>query len=254
MRLSDLEIAATLEASADMTINARDRLIVALDVPTSEEAKKLVSQLVGVVSFFKVGLELYTAAGPDFVRWLVSQRKLVFLDLKFLDIERTVRRATEQAAQLGATFLTVHEGGKTVAAAAEGSRGTDLKILAATVPTSWDAGDLKDTGINFSVEELVLHRATKALAAGAHGVIASGQEAAMLRKQLGKDFLIVTPGMRPSGPSADEQKRAVIPADAIRAGSDYLVVGRPIIQAPDPRDAALKIIEEMQKAFDAAGT
>ena len=233
-----------------MPVNASDRLIVALDVPSADDAGKLVVQMDGVVSFFKVGLELYTSAGPEFVRGLVSQKKKVFLDLKFLDIEQTVRRATQQAARLGATFLTVHEGGKAVAAAAEGARGTGLKLLAVTVLTSWDAGDLKDMGISLSVEELVLHRARKALAAGAHGVIASGREAAALREQLGKNYVIVTPGIRPSGASADEQKRAMTPADAIRAGADYLVVGRPITQAPAPRDAALKIVEEMQKAFD----
>ncbi|MGH9783101.1 MAG: orotidine-5'-phosphate decarboxylase [Terriglobia bacterium] len=237
-----------------MEINARERLIVALDASSADDARKLVSQLSAVVSFFKVGLELYTTAGPEFVRWLISQEKKVFLDLKFLDIEQTVRRATEQAAHLGATFLTVHEGGKTVAAAVEGCRGTDLQILAVTVLTSWDAGDLKDMSINLSVEELVLHRARKAMAAGAHGVIASGQEAAALREKLGreqggKDFLIVTPGIRPSGASADEQKRAVTPAEAVAAGADYLVVGRPITRAPNPKDAALRILEEMQQGF-----
>jgi orotidine-5'-phosphate decarboxylase len=245
-----------------MKITARERLIVALDVPNADDAKKLVSQLDGVVSFFKVGLELYTAAGPEFVRWVVSQQKKVFLDLKFLDIEQTVRRATEQAASLGATFLTVHEGGKAVTNAVEGCRGSDLKILAVTVLTSWDAGDLKEMGINLSVEELVLHRARKALAAGAHGVIASGQEAATLREKLGreqvgrvgKDFLIVTPGIRPSGASADEQKRAVTPTEAIRAGADYLVVGRPITQAANQKDAAVRIVEEMQQAFEALGS
>jgi len=237
-----------------MPVNASDRLIVALDVPSADDAGKLVVQMDGVVSFFKVGLELYTSAGPEFVRGLVSQKKKVFLDLKFLDIEQTVRRATQQAARLGATFLTVHEGGKAVAAAAEGARGTGLKLLAVTVLTSWDAGDLKDMGISLSVEELVLHRARKALAAGAHGVIASGREAAALREQLGKNYVIVTPGIRPSGASADEQKRAMTPADAIRAGADYLVVGRPITQAPNPRDAALKIVEEMQKTFDSKRT
>ena len=232
-----------------MPVNASERLIVALDVPTVDDAKNLIAQLDGVVSFFKVGLELYTISGPEFVRGLVSQNKKIFLDLKFLDIEQTVRRATEQAARLGATFLTVHEGGKAVAAAVEGARGSNLKILAVTVLTSWDAGDLKDMGISLSVEELVLHRARKALAGGAHGVIASGREAAALREQLGKDFVIVTPGIRPSGASADEQKRATTPAAAIAAGADYLVVGRPITQAPNPMDAALKIVQEMQTAF-----
>jgi orotidine-5'-phosphate decarboxylase len=239
-----------------MPINASERLIVALDVPSAGEANQLITDLEGVVSFFKVGLELYTAAGPEFVRALVSRQKNVFLDLKFLDIDQTVRRATEQAARLGATFLTVHEGGKTVAAAVEASRGTKLRILAVTVLTSWDARDLTDSGISLSVEELVLHRAEKALAAGAHGVIASGREAALLREKLGrrspaKDFLIVTPGIRPAGASADEQKRATTPADALRAGADYLVVGRPITHAPNPRVAAGGILEEAQKAFDA---
>ena len=232
-----------------MLVNASERLIVALDVPTVDDAKNLIAQLDGVVSFFKVGLELYTISGPEFVRGLVSQNKKIFLDLKFLDIEQTVRRATEQAARLGATFLTVHEGGKAVAAAVEGARGSNLKILAVTMLTSWDAGDLKDMGISLSVEELVLHRARKALAAGAHGVIASGREAAALREQLGGNFLIVTPGIRPSGAFADEQKRATTPAAAIAAGADYLVVGRPITQAPNPMDAALKIVQEMQTAF-----
>jgi orotidine-5'-phosphate decarboxylase len=252
-RLPDPSGAATLEGAAAMPVHASARLIVALDVPSADDATTLVAQLDGVVSFFKVGLELYTTAGPEFVRWLVSQKKKVFLDLKFLDIEQTVHRATEQAARLGATFLTVHEGGNTVAAAVEGARGSDLKILAITVLTSWDTGDLQDMGIRLSVEELVLHRARKALAAGAHGVVASGREAAMLRENLGRDFLIVTPGIRPSGVSADEQKRATTPADAIRAGADYLVIGRPITQASDPQDAASEIVVEMQKAFDSLG-
>ena len=229
---------------------ASQRLIVALDVPSAEQAKNLVARLDGIASFFKVGLELYTAAGPDFVRWLVSGGKKVFLDLKFLDIEETVRRATEQAARLGATLLTVHASGYTVAAAVQGCQASGLKILAVTVLTSMDADDLKAMGLNCSVEELVLDRAKKALAAGSHGVIASGQEAAALREKLGKDFLIVTPGIRPAGAPANEQKRATTPAEAIRAGADYLVVGRPITQAPDSKEATLKILEEMQKAFD----
>ena len=231
-------------------IVARERLIVALDVAGAELAKAFVSRLDGLVSFFKVGLELYTAAGPDFVRWLVSQQKKVFLDLKFLDIEETVRRATEQAARLGATLLTVHESGSTAAAAVQGCAGTDLKILAVTVLTSMDAADIRAMGLNCSVEELVLDRAKKALAAGCHGVVASGQEAATLREKLGKDFLIVTPCIRPSGAPANDQKRATTPAEAIRAGADYLVVGRPITQASDPKEATLRILEDMQKAFD----
>ncbi len=236
-----------------MSENARERLIVALDVPTADVAEKFVAQLDGLVSFFKVGLELYTATGPELVRQLIAQGKKVFLDLKFLDIEETVCRATERAASLGASFLTVHESGKTVAAAREGCRGTDLKILAVTVLTSMDTGDLQDMGIHGSVEELVLQRAQKAIAAGCHGVIASGREARKVRELAGNNFLIVTPGIRPTGESPHDQKRAATPAEAIRAGADYLVVGRPITQAKNPRDAALRMIEEMQQAFDSRG-
>ncbi|OFV98211.1 MAG: orotidine 5'-phosphate decarboxylase [Acidobacteria bacterium RIFCSPLOWO2_02_FULL_61_28] len=233
-----------------MKINARERLIVALDVPTAEEAQKLVAQFEGVVSFFKVGLELYTATGPELVRLLVSEGKKVFLDLKFLDIGETVRRATEQAARLGASFLTVHESGKAVAAAVQGRQGTDLKILAVTVLTSLDTSDLQAMGLTCSVEELVLARAQKAMEAGCHGVIASGQEAQKIREMAGDQLLIVTPGIRPSGTSAEDQKRTAAPAEAVRAGADYLVVGRPVTRAPNPREAAIKILEEMQKAFD----
>ena len=228
-----------------MSLDASQRLILALDVPSADDAKRLLRQLDGVVSFCKVGLEIFTASGPDLVKWLVSQDTRVFLDLKLLDIERTVRRATAQAAGLGVSFLP---------SAVEGARGSDLKVLAVTVLTSWDAGDLHDAGIHLSVGDLVLRSARKALRAGSHGVIASGREAASLREQLGNDFLVVTPGIRPAGASTDEQKRVTTPADAIRAGADYLVVGRPITQALNPKDAALRILDEMQTAFDALPT
>lgn len=230
--------------------NPTERLIVALDVPRAAEAQKLVSQLDGLVSFFKVGLELYTAAGPEFVRSLVAQSKKVFLDLKFHDIGETVRRATRQVTCLGASFLTVHESGRAVAAALQASQGTDLKILVVTVLTDMGTTDIQAMGFHCSVEELVLLRAKKAIAAGCHGVIASGQEARKIRELAGNRLIIVTPGIRPVSASADEQKRAVTPAEAIRAGADYLVVGRPISQAPDPKDATLRILEEMQRAFD----
>ena len=240
-----------------MNIDASERLIVALDLPTAAEAAKLVSSLDGIVSFFKVGLELFVSAGPAFVRELVASGKKVFLDLKFLDIDETVKRATLSVSALGATFLTVHESGKTVAAAVEGCRGTGLRILTVTVLTSLDASDLKAMGFSCSVEELVLQRAKRAIQAGSHGVVASGQEAAKIRalaKGLGKDLIIVTPGIRPAGADLHDQKRATTPAEAIAAGSNYLVVGRPINRASDPRDAAKKIVEEMQKAFGAQGS
>ena len=238
--------------AAPTPIDARERLIVALDVPTAAEATKLVTQLDGVASFFKVGLELFVSAGPAFVRELLASGKKVFLDLKFLDIDETVRRAAQNVSTLGATFLTVHESGKTVAAAVEGCRGTGLQILTVTVLTSLDASDLNAMGFSCSVEELVLLRARRAIDAGSHGVVASGHEAAKIRalaKSMGKDLTLVTPGIRPAGADLNDQKRATMPAEAIRSGSDYLVIGRPINRAPNPRSAAEKILAEMQEAF-----
>jgi orotidine-5'-phosphate decarboxylase len=236
-----------------MKIDTRERLIVALDVPSAEEAIQIVSQLDETVSFFKVGLELFTAGGPDLVRRLVGDGKKVFLDLKFFDIAETVKRSVESATRLGASFLTVHESGRTVAAAVEGCKGTSLKILAVTVLTSMDEADIREMGMTCTVEELVLHRAKRAMAAGCHGVVASGQEAAQIRalsRSLSRDVNIVTPGIRPAGTEKNEQKRVTTPTEAIQAGADYLVVGRPINQAADPKDAAARIIEEMQAAFE----
>jgi len=228
--------------------NPNERLIVALDVPSAETALRLISQLEGLISFYKVGLELYTAEGPEFVRALTSQGLKVFLDLKFLDIDETVRRATRQVARLGVSFLTVHESGRAVAAAVEGAKGSDLKILAVTVLTSMDAEALKALGWSGSVEDLVLNRAQKAVADGCHGVIASGQEAAKIHALWGHQLVIVTPGIRPSGSPPDDQKRTATPAEAIAAGADYLVVGRPIRDAKEPHAAAQQILEEMQAA------
>ena len=183
--------------------NVRERLIVALDVSTPEAALKLISQLENLVSFYKVGLELYAAAGPDFVKALTAQGLKVFLDLKFLDIGETVRRATRQVARLGATFLSVHEAGITVASALQGAKGSSLKILAVTVLTSMDDADLQETGNSWNMEDLVQRRARRAIEAGCDGVIASGQEARKIRTLGGEKLIIVTPGIRPSGASAN---------------------------------------------------
>lgn len=192
-----------------MPIIARERLIVALDVPSAAEAKQLISALDSAVSFFKVGLELFVSAGPEFVRDLVAAGKKVFLDLKFLDIDETVKRATANVSSLGATYLTVHESGKTVAAAVEGARGSGLKILAVTVLTSLDDADLKAMGFSSMVESLVLQRAKRAIEAGSHGVVASGREAKKIRalaKGLGRDLIVVTPGIRPAGADLHDQE------------------------------------------------
>jgi len=229
--------------------NVRERLIVALDVSTPEAALKLISQLEGLVSFYKVGLELYAAAGPDFVKALTAQGIKVFLDLKFLDIGETVRRATRQVARLGASFLSVHEGGMTVASAVQGAKGSDLKILAVTVLTSMDDTDLQETGISWNMEDLVLRRARKAIEADCHGVIASGQEARKIRTMAGEKLIIVTPGIRPAGASADDQKRSATPAQAIASGADYVVVGRPIRDAANPYTTTEQILAELQQGF-----
>jgi len=236
-------------------VNARDRLILALDVPSADEADRLMSRVGEGVRFVKIGLELYTAAGPDIIRRAVARGTRVFLDLKFLDIEETVRRATARVAEMGVEFLTVHANRKALRAAVEGRGqtrdGTRLKLLAVTVLTNFDAGDLRDMGIQWSVADLVAARAKLAAEMGCDGVVASGEEPAAIRPKVREGFLIVTPGIRPAGKSADDHARVTTPTQAIAAGADYLVVGRPIRDAADPRAAVEAIVTEMQAAFDA---
>lgn len=236
---------------ARQKISAKDRLIVALDVSSVDEARALVKQLDRTVSFYKIGLSLQLAAGLEFVQELIDEGNKVFLDYKYFDIAETMERAVAQVALIGVSFLTVHGNGKIIKAAVEGRGQSDLKILSVTVLTSLDAYDIKDLGFDCSVEQLVLHRASKALEAGCDGVITSGLETSAIRSITGADrLLIVTPGIRPDGTSIDDQKRTVSPKQAIEAGADYLVVGRPIKYALEPRIAAEKILEEMQSAFD----
>jgi orotidine-5'-phosphate decarboxylase len=241
-----------------MAIAARDRLILALDVPSADEGERLLDRVGGSLTFVKIGLELYTAAGPDMIRRAMARGHRVFLDLKFLDIEETVRRATARATHMGVRFLTVHANRKVLRAAIEG-RGADapssegLKLLAVTVLTNFDSADLHDMGIQWSVADLVVARAKLASEMGCDGVIASGEEPAVIREKVGEDFLIVTPGIRPSEHGADDHARVSTPTQAIKAGADYLVVGRPIRDAADPKTAAERIIAEMQAAFDARG-
>lgn len=227
----------------------KDRLIVALDVTTIKEAKDIVQKLDGLVSFFKIGIILHTATGLEFVKWLVKKRKRVFLDLKYFDVEDTIREAVERVAKLGVLFLTVHGNGKIIKAAVKGRGKNNLKILTVTVLTSLDAQDIKDLGFPCSVEKLVLHRARKTLQAGGDGVIASGREARLIRKEIGNELLIVTPGIRPEGAEIDDHKRYATPTKAIKGGADYLVIGRPIIKSGNPRKAAEKIIKEMERAY-----
>ncbi len=234
-------------------ITSNERLIVALDLPTVGEAKRLVEALDGTVSFFKIGLELQFDAGRSFIEWLIQRNCRLFLDLKFFDVEETVRRAVTQVAQMGADFLTVHGNRAIIRAALEGREkggGNRLKILAVTVLTNMDRSDMIDFGFACTVPDLVLHRAKMALEVGCDGVIASGMEAGPIRKSVTDSFLLVVPGIRPEGEDQHDHKRSVTPAAAIAAGADYLVVGRPIRDAISPEKAAEKILAEMQLAFD----
>jgi orotidine-5'-phosphate decarboxylase len=232
-------------------IIARDRLIFALDVPSVVEAERLLDRLEGHISFVKVGLELYTAAGPEMIKRVLARKMRVFLDLKFLDIEETVRRATAQVAAMGVDFLTIHANRKALAAAVQGREGSTLKLLAVTVLTNFDSHDLRDMGIQRSVQDLVTARALLASEVGCDGVVASGEEPAAIRQKVGPRFLIVTPGVRPAGKGVDDHARATTPTQTIAAGADYLVIGRPIRDAADPVATVTEIVSEMQAAFDA---
>ena len=227
----------------------KDRLIVALDMPTREEAQLLVARLGDTVSFYKVGLELLFAGGLELARDLKRQGKRVFLDMKLLDIGTTVERAVANATELGVDFLTVHGHDlKTLRAAIAGRGGSSLKLLAVTVLTNLTADDLKQQGSTLSPAELVLARARLARESGFDGVIASGQEATRIRAEVGPGFLIVTPGIRLPGSSTDDQERVMTPDHAIRAGADFIVVGRPITQADDPKAAAESFIHHIAEA------
>ena len=238
--------------TADTTA-ARKRLIVALDVPTVHEASALVDRLGDSVAFYKVGLQLVMQGGMTFVRELKSRGHSVFLDVKFLDIDATVEKATANAALSGADFLTVHAvDGKTLRAAARGAAGSQLRVLGVTVLTSLTAEDVAEQGIFERPADLVVRRARLAEDAGCHGVIASGLEAASVRAAIPKaDFSIVTPGIRlPSNDVAD-QARVATPGSAIRDGATHLVVGRPITEAGDPKAAADNFIAEISSALSA---
>ena len=228
-----------------MTGDPRERLILALDVPSSDAAKRLLDRVGDTVRIVKIGLELFTAAGPEIVRWAIAQKKRVFLDLKLLDIGETVKRATVAAADLGVMLFTVHATSQTVRAAVQGRGSSPMKIVAVTVLTSFTESDLRETGALESVPETVLRRARLAASCGSDGVVASGAEAALIRKELDRNVLIVTPGIRSVGVSHDDQMHVCTPAGALAAGSDYLVVGRPIRDAADPVAAARAILDEI---------
>lgn len=220
-------------------MSANDRLIVALDMPTVEEARLLINKLGDSVSFYKVGLELMFSGGLDLAQELKHHGKRVFLDMKLLDIGTTVERAVSNIKELDLDFLTVHgHDTKTLHAAVNGRRDSKLKLLGVTVLTSLTEEDLRQQGTDLSPADLVIRRARLAYEAGCDGVIASGQEAARIREETSPSFLIVTPGIRLTGSAMDDQERVMTPAHAIAAGANHIVVGRPITQADDPRAAA----------------
>jgi orotidine-5'-phosphate decarboxylase len=227
----------------------RDRLIVALDVPDVLEARRVVERIGESAAFYKVGMELVYGGSLPLVSELAAAGKQVFLDLKLHDIPNTVERATAQAAKLGARFLTVHAYPQTMRAAVAGAKGSGMQILAVTVLTSYDDADLFDAVYRFGVVETVRRRAEQALELGVDGLVASPAEAAMAREAVGAGLLLVTPGIRPSGGPVGDQKRVATPAEAILNGADYLVVGRPVTQAPDPRAAAEAIVAEIRGAL-----
>ena len=232
-------------------IPARDRLIVALDVADARAAERMVEWLGDTVSFYKIGYQLAFAGGFPFARTLTDAGKQVFVDLKLHDIGNTVARGVESVARLGASFLTVHAYPQTMHAAVDARKGSPLRLLAVTVLTSYDDADLAAAGYDFTVSELVGERAAQARDVGIDGLVCSGEEAALLRPIIGADMVLVTPGIRPAGTAAGDQKRIMTPAAAIAAGADHLVVGRPILAAADPKAAAGAIIAEIAGAAPA---
>lgn len=236
-----------------MTSDARNHLIVGLDVATVKKAEGIVAALGDDVSFYKIGYQLAFAGGLDFARDLVADGKRVFLDMKLLDIDNTVAKGVENVVKMGVSMLTLHAYPKAMKAAVEASKGSDLCLLAVTVLTSMDESDMIDAGYECDPHTLVLRRAEQALQAGMGGIVCSAAEASAVRRIVGPDRAVVTPGIRPAGAAAGDQKRVMTPAEAMRAGSSHLVVARPIVAAADPKAAARAILDEMKVAGAIAG-
>lgn len=232
---------------SDKNIPVEDRLIFALDYPSTEEARTIVKTLGDSVTFYKVGLELFmTGGGFDLVKWLTDRGKKVFVDLKFFDVPQTVQSAVRALSKHGATFATIH-GNDSIMAAATKDKG-EMKVLAVTMLTSLDEGDVRDLGFQVDVKDIVLSRAKRALQLGCDGVISSGLEVAELREHLGDKFIVVTPGIRPVK-NTDDQKRTVDVEEAFHNGADYIVVGRPIKEHANPKQAAEDIQERIKKVL-----
>lgn len=230
-------------------MNARERLIVGLDVPTLGEAERIVSTLGDDILFFKIGYQLVFAGGLEFARDLAQSGKKIFLDMKLLDIDNTVASGVENIVKMGMSMLTLHAYPKAMKAAVEAAKGSDLCLLGVTVLTSMDEQDLIAAGYEYDPHTLVLRRAEQTLLAGMGGVVCSAEESAAVRNIVGPGMAIVTPGIRPAGSEKGDQKRVMTPADALKAGSSHLVVARPIVKAPDPKEAARAILAEMEAAL-----
>ncbi len=239
----------TLAGDPDMTETARDRLIVGLDLPTIADAEKIVSTLGDDVSFYKIGYQLVFAGGLEFARELAGSGKKVFLDMKLLDIDNTVAKGVENIAKMGMSMLTLHAYPKAMKAAVEAAKGSDLCLLGVTVLTSMDEQDVIDAGYEYDPHTLVLRRAEQARAAGMGGIVCSAEESAAVRKIIGPDMALVTPGIRPAGADKGDQKRVMTPSEALKAGSSHLVVARPIVAAAEPLTAARAILAEMNGAL-----
>lgn len=231
--------------AAQLALAADDRLIVPLDVPTVDEARAVVERLAEAVTFYKVGLELFASGGMELARELKAQGKKVFIDWKLHDIGTTVQRAAQALSDSGADLLTVHAEPQVMEAAVRGRGRSGLKILGVTVLTSLSDADLVEMGYSETARQLVERRIHQAIRAGCDGVVASPHEAALARSIGGKDFLVVTPGVRPDWAAKNDQARAATPADALKAGASHIVCGRPITAANDPREAAARIVAEM---------
>jgi len=234
--------------AASKNVAPRERVIVALDLPSVKQAEALAAKLGDSISFYKIGYQLGYAGGLDFARDLIADGKQVFLDLKLHDIGNTVGKGVESIVKLGANFLTVHAYPQTMKAALDASRGSPLKILAVTILTSYNDADVADAGYVGNARLQVERKSLQACELGIDGIVCSAEESAMLRPLIGSDRLLVTPGIRPAGADTGDQKRIMTPAAAIRAGSDYLVVGRPITGVADPKAAADAIVREVAQA------
>jgi len=227
-------------------MDARERLIIGLDVPTIGEAEAVVSAIGNTASFYKIGYQLVFAGGLELARDLVADGNRVFLDMKLLDIDNTIFKGVENIVKMGVTMTTVHAYPKAMKAAVEAAKGTDLCLLAVSVLTSMDNDDLRHAGYQSTTGDLVMKRARQAFEAGMGGVVASAHEAAVIRKIVGEEMAVVTPGIRPKGSAHGDQKRVMTPAEAISAGASHLVVARPIVKADDCKAAAAQILNEIE--------